>query len=259
MSVQNLDTSTISIDLRHPRTQYSEEERKILRRQLAIVLKWYDQFVKTFDPKAASLEDLLKTGFSTLSERVSSTLFGRTGLFPINGMNISCGEATIGTFAMGCRNGGTYNFPVCATTTSNAEMRNIRMRHEDLKKAGLIKKQKEEEAAHELEAKILLLFYVYRAVTTAHQGGGHGVYISSFLQQYHFYHHYLKHLNLYVTELDFNNPNTGNHMTQVVWESRDFILKLLQNEINLERFYFDTVNYLDDIQSTTRTAATVIA
>ena len=48
-------------------------------------------------------------------------------------------------------------------------------------------------------------------------------------------------------------------MTQVVWESRDFILKLLQNEINLERFYFDTVNYLDDIQSTTRTAATVIA
>lgn len=260
MSTQELDTSTITINVRHPRTQYSDKEREFLRSKLAIALRWLDSFSSAVHNDHVPVEPFLnKLSFDRFADAFSFTALGTSGLFAINGMNISCGEATIGPFQMGFRDGSTYT--IIRNLKSNLGRPNIalvpvRLSMDALIKAKLIPTN-ETIYSHELLAKYLLTFYICRAVHSANLPGGPGVYVSSFLNSYKFYFDYLQYLNIYVTELEFNNPNTGNPMTQVVWESRDFILKLLQNEMDLERFFFDTASYIKELQGSTRAIAAV--
>lgn len=261
-NTKEMETSTISINVRHPRGQYSATEKQHLVKQLDIALRWWDEFFNTHAVKGnkrINLRDLLAVSMDHLKAYFPPTHICTLGVFPLAGMSISCGEATIGQFqAAGVYNNITLNAyyeheqsstrqPIFRTVGTQINYPQLPLNQEDTR-------------PHSNLAKLLLTFYVYRAVCLAFGPSGQGVYVSSFRANgYKFYHDYLKHLNLYVTELEFTNPNTNNEMVQVVWESRDFILKLLQNEIDLEAFYFNTEEYIKGLTASSRAVTAVRA
>ena len=263
-----METATVSINVRHRREDYTEQEKAILIDKFKIACRWLTSFFKEVatpvkGEQFIDFEQFLKVvGLKEFLSYVNYSTIASMGYFPVSGMNISCGEGTVGTFVhSGVTEGRNMNIPVFKSgipltdndyrypRSGGFQLVNYRVTYKDKSKAG-----SSDEASKNL-AKLLLTFYIFRVGSLVNSPNGIGVYTSSFLNMYYFYHNYLKHLNIYVMELEFNNPNTNNEMTQVVWESRDFILKLLQNEIDVERFYFDTDAYIKDLKGLTRAAA----
>lgn len=263
-----METATVSINVRHRREDYTEQEKAILIDKFKIACRWLTSFFKEVVTPAKGdqlidFEQFLKVGgLKDFLSYFNYTSIASLGFFPANGINISCGEGTVGTFVHnGVTEGRSFYVPVFKSDTpltdnnyrgprsNNYQLVNYRVAYKDK-----TKRENAEEASKNL-AKLLLTFYIFRVGSLVNSPNGIGVFTSSFLNMYYFYHNYLKYLNIYVTELEFNNPNTNNEMTQVVWESRDFILKLLQNEIDVERFYFDTDAYIKDLKALTRAAA----
>lgn len=260
-TTQDMNTSTVSINVRHTRGKYTDKEKQVLKEQLKIAFKWLDGFFDDCLPYGHVKYNFVKLlddfPITSLLGYFPPNLLGLLGCFPITSMNISCGEATIGVFAKGIFRESYLNIITAAHTTLDYNRPTMRNTNSSVKFPSYYD---EHTTPHSTLAKLLLVFYVYKAVELANHPRGQGVYVSSFLTKgYQFYHNYLKHLNIYVTELEFSNPNTGNDMIHVTWESRDFILKLLQNEIDLEAFFFDTDNYIKSLTTEARAVVAVKA